>query len=126
MTGTSDLSSSPVIVLDNLVKFFGRFAAIRGISASFAPGRLYVVLGAGLTGGCSPATVVVPGATAPGGTAPGTGLALLGRAAALAAAAFCSCIGEGGRSIRTDSLVVFFCALSSTCISNLISVPEGE
>ena len=45
MTGTSDLSSPPVIVLENLVKFFGRFAAIRGISASFAPGRLYVVLG---------------------------------------------------------------------------------
>ena len=45
MTGTSALSSPPVIVLDNLVKFFGRFAAIRGISASFAPGRLYVVLG---------------------------------------------------------------------------------
>jgi len=38
-------SSPPVIVLDNLVKFFGRFAAIRGISASFAPGRLYVILG---------------------------------------------------------------------------------
>jgi len=45
MTGTSDLSSPPVMVLENLVKFFGRFAAIRGISASFAPGRLYVVLG---------------------------------------------------------------------------------
>jgi ABC-type multidrug transport system ATPase subunit len=38
-------SSTPVIVLDNLVKFFGRFAAIRGISAEFAAGRLYVVLG---------------------------------------------------------------------------------
>ena len=38
-------SSRPVIVLDNLVKFFGRFAALRGISASFAPGRLYIVLG---------------------------------------------------------------------------------
>jgi ABC-type multidrug transport system ATPase subunit len=38
-------SSPPVIILENLVKFFGRFAAIRGISASFAPGRLYVVLG---------------------------------------------------------------------------------
>ena len=38
MTGTSDLSSPPVVVLENLVKFFGRFAAIRGISASFAPG----------------------------------------------------------------------------------------
>lgn len=38
-------SAPPVIVLDNLVKFFGRFAAIRGISAEFAPGRLYVILG---------------------------------------------------------------------------------
>jgi ABC-type multidrug transport system ATPase subunit len=38
-------SSPPVIVLENLVKFFGRFAAIRGISASFAGGRLYVILG---------------------------------------------------------------------------------
>ena len=38
-------SSPPVIVLDNLVKFFGRFAALRGISASFAPGRLYVIVG---------------------------------------------------------------------------------
>jgi len=45
MTGTGDPASPPVIVLENLVKFFGRFAAIRGISASFAPGRLYVVLG---------------------------------------------------------------------------------
>ena len=27
------------------MKFFGRFAALRDISASFAPGRLYVVLG---------------------------------------------------------------------------------
>jgi len=41
----SDPHSPPVIVLDNLVKFFGRFAAIRGISASFAPARLYVILG---------------------------------------------------------------------------------
>jgi ABC-type multidrug transport system ATPase subunit len=45
MTGSSDPHSSPVIVLKNLVKFFGRFAALRDISASFAPGRLYVVLG---------------------------------------------------------------------------------
>jgi ABC-type multidrug transport system ATPase subunit len=41
----SDPHSPPVIVLENLVKFFGRFAALRGISASFAPARLYVVLG---------------------------------------------------------------------------------
>src|SRR5271157_5236949 len=45
MTGQSDSSNQPVIVLKDLVKFFGRFAAIRGISASFAPGRLYVILG---------------------------------------------------------------------------------
>ena len=36
---------SPAITLENLVKFFGRFAALRGITAEFAPGRLYVVLG---------------------------------------------------------------------------------
>jgi len=45
MTGKSDPSTPPVILLENLVKFFGRFGAIRGVSASFAPGRLYVVVG---------------------------------------------------------------------------------
>ena len=45
MAGTSDPQSPPVIVLENLVKFFGRFAALRNISASFTRGRLYVVLG---------------------------------------------------------------------------------
>jgi ABC-type multidrug transport system ATPase subunit len=45
MTGASDLPSQRAIVLENLVKFFGRFAALRGISASFIPGRLYVILG---------------------------------------------------------------------------------
>jgi ABC-type multidrug transport system ATPase subunit len=44
VTGTN-AASSPVIALENLVKLFGRFAALRGISASFAPGRLYVVVG---------------------------------------------------------------------------------
>jgi ABC-type multidrug transport system ATPase subunit len=44
-TGLKELFSPPVIILENLVKFFGRFAAIRGISATFAPGRLYVLLG---------------------------------------------------------------------------------
>jgi len=38
-------TAPPVIVLENLVKFFGRFAALRGISDSFIAGRLYVVLG---------------------------------------------------------------------------------
>jgi heme ABC exporter ATP-binding subunit CcmA len=45
MAGTSDPHSSPVIILKNLVKFFGRFAALRDISASFAAGKLYVVVG---------------------------------------------------------------------------------
>ena len=45
MAGASELHSSPVIVLQDLVKLFGRFAALRGISATFAPGRLYVVVG---------------------------------------------------------------------------------
>jgi ABC-type multidrug transport system ATPase subunit len=45
MTGTRESNSSPVISLDNLVKFFGRFAALRGITADFAPGRLYVIVG---------------------------------------------------------------------------------
>ena len=44
MTGnTSD--HKPVIYLDNLIKFFGRFAALRGITENFAPGKLYVVVG---------------------------------------------------------------------------------
>jgi heme ABC exporter ATP-binding subunit CcmA len=44
MTGnTSD--HKPVISLDNLIKFFGRFAALRGITENFAPGKLYVVVG---------------------------------------------------------------------------------
>lgn len=32
-------------MLENLVKFYGRFAALRDVSASFASGRLYVILG---------------------------------------------------------------------------------
>ncbi len=45
MTGNNETHPSPVIVLENLVKFFGRFAALRDITASFAAGRLYVVVG---------------------------------------------------------------------------------
>jgi ABC-type multidrug transport system ATPase subunit len=45
MTGTSEPHSSPVISLENLVKFFGRFAALRGITVEFAPSRLYVIVG---------------------------------------------------------------------------------
>src|SRR5439155_9783427 len=39
------LSNSAVVVADGVVKQFGRFAALRGVTAEFAPGRLYVVLG---------------------------------------------------------------------------------
>ncbi len=35
----------PVVVADGVVKHFGRFAALRGVSAQFAAGRLYVILG---------------------------------------------------------------------------------
>src|SRR5580698_2605954 len=45
MAEATDLNSPPVIILENLVKFFGRFAALRDITAKFAGGRLYVVLG---------------------------------------------------------------------------------
>ena len=34
-----------IITVTNLVKQFGRFAALRGVTASFAPGRLYGILG---------------------------------------------------------------------------------
>jgi ABC-type multidrug transport system ATPase subunit len=37
--------AAPAIVLQDLVKFFARFVALRGISAVFAPGRLFVVVG---------------------------------------------------------------------------------
>jgi len=35
----------PIVVADGVIKQFGRFAALRGISVEFAPGRLYVILG---------------------------------------------------------------------------------
>ena len=41
----SQPSSNPVVVLDQITKLFGRFAALRNISASFIPGKLYAVLG---------------------------------------------------------------------------------
>src|SRR5437588_8043310 len=39
---TQDL---PIISVNGLVKQFGRFAALRGVSAEFAAGRLYAILG---------------------------------------------------------------------------------
>jgi ABC-type multidrug transport system ATPase subunit len=35
----------PAVVVTGLVKQFGRFAALRGVSAEFAPNRLYAILG---------------------------------------------------------------------------------
>ena len=34
-----------VISLDSVVKQFGRFAALRGVTGQFAPGKLYVIVG---------------------------------------------------------------------------------
>src|SRR5256886_16374110 len=36
---------SAVISINGLVKQFGRFASLRGVSAEFTSGRLYVILG---------------------------------------------------------------------------------
>jgi len=41
----ADTESSNVIVTSELVKQFGRFAALRGISATFTSGKLYVIVG---------------------------------------------------------------------------------
>ena len=35
----------PAVAVSDLVKQFGRFAALRGVTAEFAPGRLYAILG---------------------------------------------------------------------------------
>jgi len=38
-------SSSEIVVADGLVKQFGRFAALRGVTAQFESGKLYVIVG---------------------------------------------------------------------------------
>src|SRR5579863_2260048 len=37
--------ANPVITVNTVVKQFGRFAALRGVSAEFAPARMYAILG---------------------------------------------------------------------------------
>ena len=37
--------NTPAVAVTNLTKQFGRFAALRGVDASFAAGRLYAILG---------------------------------------------------------------------------------
>jgi ABC-type multidrug transport system ATPase subunit len=36
---------SPIVSVTNLIKQFGRFAALRGVTADFAPAQLYAILG---------------------------------------------------------------------------------
>jgi ABC-type multidrug transport system ATPase subunit len=38
-------SNSEIVVADGLIKQFGRFAALRGVTAQFAAGKLYVIVG---------------------------------------------------------------------------------
>jgi ABC-type multidrug transport system ATPase subunit len=38
-------NSSPIIVVQNLIKQFGRFAALRGVSAQFDAAKMYAILG---------------------------------------------------------------------------------
>jgi ABC-type multidrug transport system ATPase subunit len=38
-------TAHPVIVVKNLIKQFGRFAALRGVTAEFSSGKLYAILG---------------------------------------------------------------------------------
>ena len=40
-----DTQPTPVVVADGLIKQFGRFAALRGVTGEFAAGKLYVILG---------------------------------------------------------------------------------
>jgi ABC-type multidrug transport system ATPase subunit len=42
----TETSSAPVVAISNLAKQFGRFFALRGVTAEFAGGKLYAILGA--------------------------------------------------------------------------------
>ena len=45
MSLSATTRSSPIILVSDLVKQFGRFAALRGVSADFAAGKMYAILG---------------------------------------------------------------------------------
>ena len=45
MTDPNAARSTPIVVVTNLIKQFGRFAALRGVTAEFAAGHLYAILG---------------------------------------------------------------------------------
>lgn len=40
-----DTQCNHAVIADRLIKQFGRFAALRGVSGEFAPGKLYVIVG---------------------------------------------------------------------------------
>jgi heme ABC exporter ATP-binding subunit CcmA len=42
---TDTAQTQPAVSVRDVVRYFGRFAALRGVTADFAPGRLYVLLG---------------------------------------------------------------------------------
>jgi ABC-type multidrug transport system ATPase subunit len=44
-TPNAHQTSSPVVIVTHLIKQFGRFAALRGVTAEFISGKLYVILG---------------------------------------------------------------------------------
>jgi ABC-type multidrug transport system ATPase subunit len=44
-TNFTESTSAPVIIVSNVIKQFGRFAALRGVSADFPAGKLYAILG---------------------------------------------------------------------------------
>jgi ABC-type multidrug transport system ATPase subunit len=44
-TPTAPAQPDPVIIITSLIKQYGRFAALRGVNASFWAGRLYAILG---------------------------------------------------------------------------------
>ncbi len=45
MTDATIANSAPLITASGLIKQFGRFAALRGVTADFAAGRFHVILG---------------------------------------------------------------------------------
>ncbi len=45
MSNLQPLTSFPIVAINDLVKQFGRFAALRGVNAEFSPAKLYVVQG---------------------------------------------------------------------------------
>ena len=45
MTDSNSARETPIVVVTNLIKQFGRFAALRGVTAEFTAGHLYAILG---------------------------------------------------------------------------------